>query len=107
MKIEIERSAYKPWGIDGVLKINGRRVCDTVEHPWRHKPLGAYEIELETHPFRHGDGPMKSVDGEIIVGDMVLSGLVKHSAEKYGKLYQRLKKAWQRGSEVKLIIRDQ
>ena len=106
MQIVIKRVSHKPWGIDGVLRINGRRVCDTVEHPWRRKPVGTYEIDLGTHPFRHGDGAMKSVNGEIIVGDMALPGLVIHSAEKYSKLYQRLKKAWQRGTEVKLIIRD-
>ena len=56
MEIVIIRQDHKPWGIDGHLYINRKRVCDTVEHPTRHKPKGTYSVELDNNPFRHGDG---------------------------------------------------
>lgn len=105
MEIEIVRVAHKRWGIDGHLYINRRRICDTVEHPTCRKPQGTYEIDLETNPFRHGDGPMRSFQGEIIVGSYALPGLVTNSAETYQRLYERLKKAFQRGTPVHLTIR--
>ena len=105
MEIVLIRTDHKPWGVDGRLYINRQRVCDTVEHPACHKPKGEYTIDLETNPFRHGDGPMCSTKGEIIVGKQLLSGLVTQSQATYDRLYERLKKAWQRGKTVKLSIR--
>ena len=104
MEIVLIRTEHKPWGVDGKLYINRRRVCDTVEHPSYCKPKGTYDISLETNPFRHGDGAMKSVKGEIIVGQQLLSGIVTESQMTYDRLYERLKKAWQRGREVQLSI---
>lgn len=104
MEIVIVRGEQKPWGIDGHLYINRRKVCDTVEHPRRCKPKGEYMIDLETNPFRHGDGALKSVNGEIIVGKFALPGVVKESQATYGRLYERLKKTWQRRKDVKLRI---
>lgn len=104
MEIVLIRGEQKPWGIDGHLYVNRRKVCDTVEHPRRHKPKGEYRIDLETNPFRHGDGALKSVNGEIIVGTYALPGMVKQSQAAYDRLYERLKKAWQRGKEVRMVI---
>jgi len=105
MEIVIVRQAHKPWGIDGHLYINRNRVCDTVEHPTRHKPNGTYSVELDNNPFRHGDGALASRHGEIIVGQSSIPGLVTQSAATYDRLYERLKKAWQRHSPVHLTIR--
>ena len=104
MEIVIIRTDHKSWGVDGHLYINRQRICDTVEHPTKHLPQGEYRIGLETHPFRHGDGAMQSLKGEIIVGKQLLSGVVTQSAETYQRLYERLKKAFQRGTPVRLII---
>ena len=44
MEMVIVRQEHKPWGIDGHLYINRKRICDTVEHPSRHLPAGEYII---------------------------------------------------------------
>lgn len=104
MKIELVRTERKHWGWDGILRINGQKVCDTVEHPTLHLPEGQYRIGSRNHPFRRGDGPMLSVKGEIIVGKRACPGMVIHSAPAYGRLYDRLKKEWRRGHIVTLTI---
>jgi hypothetical protein len=105
MEITIVRGDPKPWGIDGHLYINRKRICDTVEHPTRHKPNGTYSVELDNNPFRHGDGALASTLGEIIVGQNTIPGLVTQSQATYDRLYERLKKAWQRHTPVHLTIR--
>ena len=105
MEITIVRGDPKPWGIDGHLYINRKRICDTVEHPTRHKPNGTYSVELDNNPFRHGDGALASTLGEIIVGQSSIPGLVTQSQATYDRLYERLKKAWQRHTPVHLTIR--
>ncbi len=104
MEITIVRQEHKPWGIDGHLYINRKRVCDTVEHPTRRKPEGEYMIGLDDNPFRHGDGALANTSGEIIVGKNTIPGLVTQSQQTYDRLYERLKKAWQRGNTVRLKI---
>ena len=124
MEIQLVRIAHKPWGIDGHLYINRRRICDTVEHPTRHLPAGEYILSSLSEasslgaagsslseapipipfPFRHGDGALGSKKGEIIVGKQLMSGLVTQSQQTYDRLYERLKKAWQRGNSVRLQI---
>lgn len=123
MEILLVRNKYSQWGIDGHLYINRKRVCDTVEHPTCHLPGGEYIIpslgaegsslsetaHSERHavplPFRHGDGALASYHGEIIVGQHLLPGVVTQSQATYDRLYERLKKAWQRGTRVQLTIR--
>ena len=104
MQISIVRGDHKPWGVDGHLYINRKRVCDTVEHPTRHRAQGEYEIDLENNPFRHGDGALCCRRGEIIVGKQLVPGVVTQSQLTYDRLYERLKKAWQRGRTVKLSL---
>lgn len=115
MEIKIVRVARNSWGIDGHLYINRQRVCDTVEHPTCHLPQGEYMIRPSAicrqhldrsipQPFRHGDGAMRSLKGEIIVGKRLLSGVVTESQPIYDRLYERLKKAFQRGTPVRLTI---
>ncbi len=123
MEIVIVRQEHKPWGIDGHLYINRTRICDTVEHPSRHLPAGEYIISSlgasgtslsETahserfgipFPFRHGDGALSLKHGEIIVGKYLLPGVVTQSQATYDRLYERLKKAFQRGTPIRLTIR--
>lgn len=104
MEIQLVRSSHKPWGIDGRVYINYRYVCDSVEHPTYRKSAGVYRIDLETNPFRHGDGALGSKKGEIIVGKQLMPGLVTQSQQTYDRLYERLKKAFQRGNSVRLRI---
>ena len=105
MEIVLIRGDKRPWGIDGHLYINRKRVCDTVEHPTRCQPSGTYSVELDNNPFRHGDGALASTLGEIIVGQNTIPGLVTQSQATSDRLYERLKKAWQRHTPVHLTIR--
>lgn len=104
MQITIVRTEHKPWGVDGHLYINRQRICDTVEHPTLHRLQGEHEIDLRSNPFRHGDGALGALHGEIIVGKQLMAGVVTQSQPTYERLYERLKKAWQRGNPVKLCI---
>lgn len=104
MEIELKRTLKRKWGVDGRLLINRKPFCDTVEHPTRYMPPGKYEVTDINNPFRHGDGPMLSVNGEIIVGENACPGLVIHSAYAYHKLIDRLKKERKRGHAVWLTI---
>ncbi|MGM9838184.1 MAG: hypothetical protein ACI30A_06830 [Paludibacteraceae bacterium] len=105
MEIELIRYTKRDWGIDGMLLVNKKKVCNTVEHPRYCKPVGQYEVTLRQNPFTHGDGALRSVNGEIIVGKYALPGMVTCSAQTYNTLYDRLKKEWKRGHEVRLTIR--
>ena len=121
MEIVIVRQEHKCWGIDGHLYINRKRISETVEHPKRHLPAGEYVISSlgasgssfseASHsesaipfPFRHGDGALSLKHGEIIVGRQLLPGVVTASQATYDRLYERLKKAWQRGTIVRLRV---
>ena len=121
MDIQLVRTNYTQWGVEGHLYINRKRICDTVEHPTRHLPGGDYIISslgaigssfsTAAHsegnlpsPFRHGDGALASLHGEIIVGKQLLPGVVTASQATYNLLYERLKKAFQRGSHIHLRI---
>lgn len=115
MDIQLVRTNYTQWGVEGYLYINRQRICDTVEHPTRHLPEGDYQITNDKSqmtneecfipsPFRHGDGALASLHGEIIVGKQLLPGVVTQSQSTYDRLYERLKKAFQRDSPVHLQI---
>ena len=123
MEITLVRQEHKPWGIDGHLYVNRKRICDTVEHPTRHLPEGDYiisslgaigsSLSAAAHskgnlpsPFRHGDGALASIHGEIIVGKQLLPGVVTASQVTYDRLYERFKKAFQRGNTIHLKIID-
>ena len=114
MEIHIVRINSKSWGIEGHLYINRHLICDTVEHPTKHLPGGEYMIaplpitgnpSSISPPFRHGDGALSALHGEIIVGKRLMSGVVTASQATYDRLYERLKKAFQRSTPVHLTIR--
>ena len=123
MEITIIRQEHKPWGIDGHLYISRKRVCDTVEHPKLHLPAGEYQITNDPYvirkmeesqdtgkeswilsPFRHGDGALASSHCEIVVGISALPGVVTQSQATYDRLYKRFKKAFRRGTPIRLTI---
>lgn len=115
MDIQLVRTNYTQWGVEGHLYINRKRICNTVEHPTRHLPGGDYQITNDKSqmtneecfipsPFRHGDGALASLHGEIIVGKQLLPGVVTQSQATYDHLYERFKKAFQRGNTIRLRI---
>lgn len=117
MEIVVVRQEHKPWGIDGHLYINRKRICDTVEHPTRHLPAGQYKLSneplvkdaatphtLHHTQITHGDGALAAIHGEIIVGQSLIPGVVTASQATYDRIYERLKKAFQRGTPVHLKV---
>ena len=104
MKIDIERHQYSRYGVDGTLRINNRRVCNTCEHPAKHLATGEYQVvivrnkelcrkvpyiirtgksgaynytqdNMEHTPFiRIANGPFRLHDGSIIVGQRHMAG---------------------------------
>ena len=104
MEIQLVRYRHRAWGIDGYLRVNGVKICDTVEHPSRYKPAGLYEVTLHQNPFRRGDGALANKTGEIVVGEYALPGVVIRSGDVYTRLYDRLKKEWKRNHEVWLRV---
>ena len=106
MEICIKRKHFSRWGVDGECYINGTKVCDTVEHPSKHRPCGEYRITKTNFGryFMRGNGAMKSVKGEISLGVYELQGLVLKAAAMHKKVYQRVQVALKRGENVELKI---
>ena len=117
MDIQLVRTNYTQWGVEGHLYINRKRICDTVEHPKNHLPDGNFELSndlkdkghytpytLHFTQITHGDGALASLHGEIIVGKQLLPGVVTQSQSTYDRIYDRFKKAFQRGNTIRLKI---
>ena len=106
MEICIKRKHFSRWGVDGECHINGKKVCDTVEHPAKHRPCGEYKVTKTNFNryFMQGNGPMKSVKGEISLGVYELKGLVLKTKEMHQRVRQRVKKALKRGEKMELRI---
>lgn len=135
MKIDITRNHHSRYGVDGTLSINNRRVCNTCEHPVCHLATGEYKViiarkkelcrkvpyiirtgtsdtdgltpdRLEHVPFiRIGNGPFRLQDGSIIVGQHLMTGVLRHSTESFRKLIDRLDKAQNSGKSITLVIK--
>lgn len=109
MEILIKRKHFSPWGVDGECYINGKKVCDTVEHPNMFRPPREYQLTKKNFSsyFMRGNGPMKSIKGEISLGVYQLQGLVLKAAEMHKKVYQRVQLALKRGEYVELKIKNE
>ena len=55
-------------------------------------------------PFRAGNGVHTLKKGHILLGEVLVPGVVIHSLQHYERLYERIKKATQRGTEILLTI---
>lgn len=121
MLIEIKRYRYSPYGVDGMLIINGRTICATLEHPRNYLPAGSYPLDLAmdkklsrklpTTPcgatLRPGNGAFTLKNGSIIIGKEYIPGLVLKSAHTFERLYERIEKSIKRRKGVVLsIVRD-
>ena len=118
MVIEIKRYRFSPYGVDGMVVINGRRVCATVEHPHNYLPAGCYPVTLAADKalrrrvltlaqgatIRPGNGAMTLKDGSIIVGRQHIPGVVVRSGEEFGRLFERIEKNVKRRKGVVVVI---
>ena len=55
--------------------------------------------------LKPGNGVCQRTDGSIIVGKNLQPGILLHSGNAFEKLYQRIKKAVQRQSDIQLTIK--
>lgn len=106
MNITIKRKHYSRWSVDGDCYINGKKVCDTIEHPTKHRACGEYALTRDDYKqfFMRGNGPMKSIRGEVSLGILAMTGVVHEAAQMHTKVLQRIGKALKRNEIVTLTI---
>lgn len=119
MVIEIKRYRYSPYGVDGMVIINGRTICASVEHPHNYLPAGCYPVTLSTDKalrrrmptlpqgatIRAGNGAFTLRDGSIVMGVKHIKGVVVKSGEVFERLYERIEKNVKRKNSVVVTIK--
>lgn len=121
MNIIVHRIRHRPDTIDGILKIDGFKVCDCAENAHHCLPPGTYQVALvkcgrlgrkmpslitnHSSLIMPGNGVYNLIDGSIIVGKHLIPGIVSHSRPAFETLYQRIRKNLERGNAVTLTIR--
>lgn len=103
MNIILTRTKRSRYAVDGFITINGHRICETAENVKNCLECGTY-ISLRQMPFRAGNGVHTLKNGHILLGETLVPGVVIHSLQHYERLYERIKKATQRGTEILLTI---
>ncbi len=104
MDIILTRTKRSRYAVDGFITINGQRICDTTENAKNCLPCATYRISRQHMPFRVGNGVHTLKKGHILLGEVLVPGVVIHSLQHYERLYERIKKASQRGTEILLTI---
>lgn len=104
MDIILTRTKRSRYAVDGFITINGQCICETAENVKNCLECGTYRISLRQMPFRAGNGVHTLKKGHILVGEALVPGVVIHSQPHYDRLYERIKKASQRGTEILLTI---
>lgn len=131
MKIEIKRYRIRESACDGILSINGCKLCDTAENTQFMPPPGTYNVVLRRNkkqkrivpyllasnyeqkmtngklraPFLCiGNGIYHRYDGRIIVGTHIVPGCVKRSYALFKRLYDRINNTIRRGNAVTIVI---
>lgn len=134
MKLVIYRHRIGSVACDGMLKIDGWKICDTAENVKVMPPVGTYRIVLYrnkrllrivpyliaegmTIPEKKGmtlnapylclaNGIYHRNDGRIVLGTYIAPGCVKCSRKVYKPLYDRINNTLRRGKMVTLEIRE-
>ena len=104
MDIILTRTKRSHYAVDGFITINGQRICETAENAKNCLPCATYRISRQHMPFRVGNGVHTLKKGHILLGEVLVPGVVIHSLQHYERLYERIKKATQRGTEILLTI---
>lgn len=105
MILKLRRIRIKDKTCDGRLySEDGTYICDTAEAtPYMLQP-GEYTLEPKSTLIQRGNGVYALRTSTIYVGTYLVPGVVKCSAQAYERLYQRIKKARQRGKKVVLVV---
>lgn len=101
LRIYLRRIRIKDKTCDGRLYAeDGTRICDTAEAtPYMLEP-GEYTLAPKSRLIQKGNGVYALRKPTIYVGTYLVPGVVKCSAQAYDRLYQRIKKARQRGHKI-------
>lgn len=105
LTLKLRRIRIKKRTCDGKLySEDGIYICDTAEAtPYMLEP-GEYTITPKSCLIKKGNGVYALRAPTILVGTHLVSGVVKCSAKAYNRLYQRIKKARQRGHKIVLVV---
>lgn len=119
MIIEIKRMQMLNGAIDGILSIDGVKICDTAENAAYAIPEGEYTLHIArsmkygrnllciygtSAVIRIGNGVCDVTDGSIIVGTNIVPGCLMRSAKSFDPLYQRVRKNIARGKLTVLTV---
>lgn len=83
---------------------DGTYICDTAEATPYMIERGEYTLARKSRLIQKGNGVYALRKSTIFVGTYLVPGVVKCSAQAYERLYQRIKKARQRGRKVVLVV---
>lgn len=104
--IQLKRYRIKQRTCDGKLySEGGAYICDTAEATPYMLEAGEYPLTAKSRLMQKGNGVYALRTPTIYVGTHLVPGVVKCSAEAYDRLYQRIKKARQRGRKIVLVVR--
>jgi len=129
LNIEIRRYRIRGACCDGHLYIKGKRVCDCAENAYHRLPAGRYKVVIGrvekerrrmpvlvptdndyrvtrgAFPYlKVGNGIYTLRQGQIIVGQRYLPGVLLHSYDAFLPLYNRIYQFALRKKEVFLTI---
>lgn len=101
----LRRTCVKEKTCDGRLYADdGTHICDTAEAtPYMLEP-GEYTLDTKSSLIQKGNGVYALHTPAIYVGINLVPGVVNCSAQAYDRLYQRIKKARQRGHKIVLVV---
>lgn len=103
--LKLKRVRIKEKTCDGKLySEDGTHICDTAEATPYMLESGKYILDSKSHLIQKGNGVYALRKPIIYVGTYLVPGVVKCSAQAYDRLYQRIKKARQRGHEIILVV---
>lgn len=133
MQIEIHRTQTNRLYTEGHIIVNGANFSHTIEHTSTMLPTGKYKVVLKKISSSHRaiaiipqsnkeDAHLSTIEqgaswitankialkqslttSPILIGSPLIPGVIKHSANSYNRLFERLKKC---KTEVTLTIRD-
>jgi len=117
LTIKLIRQSIGEHVTDGMIKINGKVVCDTTENSACLMAPGTYKVDIRGHKgfFRRaptfgnsylaiGNGVYDKHDGRVLVGKYIAPGCVKLSRPAFMTLFDRIRTVLRRGGDVVLII---
>ena len=105
--LRLRRTCIQEKTCDGKLyTADGTHICDTAEATPHMLEAGEYVLTTKSRLMQKGNGVYALHMPTILVGTYLVPGVVKCSAQAYARLYQRIKKARQRGHKIILRIEE-